>query len=62
MHDGEMLEIKVIDKVGDCPPCPCPDIRLEYETGMYQGTNWVKQVYVMRCAHSRVCRYKESPR
>ena len=52
------MKIKLIDRVKECPPCPCPDIRFEYETGMSQGTDWIEQTYIMRCTHERVCAYR----
>jgi len=49
------MELKIIDKVKDCPPCPYLELRFDYETGMSRGRDWERQTWVARCIHEGAC-------
>ena len=47
------MELRVIDRVKDCPPCPHLELRFDYETGIGSGHSWESQTWVARCIHVR---------
>lgn len=49
------MELTIIDKVGDCPPCKHIELRFDYETGATQDNKWVRQTWVAHCVHEAVC-------
>lgn len=49
------MELRVIDRVKDCPPCPHLELRFDYETGIGSGHSWESQTWVARCIHERAC-------
>lgn len=49
------MELRVIDRVKDCPPCPYLELRFEYETGMSANRSWESQTWVARCIHEAAC-------
>ena len=57
-EDG--LTVEIIDKVnGYCPACPCPLLKLEYESGIGSGHALFEvQRYVLMCEHQRVCKLR----
>lgn len=55
MDEGVTVELKVIDRVKDCPPCPHLELRFEYETGMSANRSWKSQTWVARCIHEGAC-------
>lgn len=52
------MELRVIDKVRKCPPCPHLELRFDYETGIGSGHSWESQTWVARCIHEGVCTYR----
>lgn len=56
------MELRVIDRVKDCPPCPHLELRFDYETGIGSGHSWESQTWVARCIHENVCTYRETLR
>lgn len=49
------MELRVIDRVKNCPPCPHLELRFDYETGIGSGHSWESQTWVARCIHENVC-------
>lgn len=48
------MELRVIDRVKNCPPCPHLELRFDYETGIGSGHSWESQTWVARCIHENV--------
>lgn len=49
------MELRVIDRVKNCPPCPHLELRFDYETGIGSGHSWESQTWVARCIHEGAC-------
>lgn len=56
----DVMNVKIDDQVsGRCPSCRCPELYLDYSSGIARGERFYLHRYTLRCRHQSMCKWRE---